>query len=200
MRPIFLFVVILLLTKFHGGDATPMANLIKKVRNQLSTFLTNAQIKQVINKVFDMAWDKKTVDQIKDEILPFGMKVVNTQQKTRALNSYNNMAKELGGSDKAEALLTILIQKLTAILNPYTIQLETVIKNQRSKGKAAAKKQTLKRANQIFVKKNIQIAIDEVKNSFSQQQCDVAFKYLAGSYLKLGQFKFKATPCKGIGT
>uniref|UniRef100_A0A914Z2U0 Uncharacterized protein n=1 Tax=Panagrolaimus superbus TaxID=310955 RepID=A0A914Z2U0_9BILA len=166
-----------------------------------------------------MAWNKKSVDQIKDEILPFGMKVINTQQKTRALNTYNNMAQEMGGSDKAEALLMVLIQKLTAIMNPYITQLETVIKKQQNKGiilfklkgsatfldepdfqvKTAAKKQTLKKANQIFVKKNIQTAIDEVKNSFSQQQCDVAFKYLAGTYLKLGKYKFKATPCKGTG-
>ena len=93
--------------------------------------------------------------------------------------------------------------------------MQTVIKNQRSKGnnsrlplslyvfgllgKATAKTQTLKKSVGFIVKANIQKAIDATKKSFTQKQCDVAFKYLAGTYLKLGQYKFKATPCTGTG-
>uniref|UniRef100_A0AC35F3B4 Uncharacterized protein n=1 Tax=Panagrolaimus sp. PS1159 TaxID=55785 RepID=A0AC35F3B4_9BILA len=70
----------------------------------------------------------------------------------------------------------------------------------KSKGKAAAKTAALKKGNGFLTKPNIQKAIDATKKAFTQQQCDVAFKYLAGTFIKLGSYNFKATPCTGTGS
>uniref|UniRef100_A0AC34EZ47 Uncharacterized protein n=1 Tax=Panagrolaimus sp. ES5 TaxID=591445 RepID=A0AC34EZ47_9BILA len=196
---IFLFGIILF-SAIQSDAATPMANIQNKVTNLLSTFLKKPQIQSLVNAVYDMAWDNKSVDQIKQEILPLAMKTVTTQQKTQVLNVYQKMANELGGSDKAEALLNVLINKLTTVLNPYITQTQTAIKNNRSKGKATAKTAALKKGNGFLTKPNIQKAVDATKKAFTQQQCDVAFKYLAGTFIKLGSYNFKATPCTGTGS
>jgi|UniRef100_A0AC35ESL5 hypothetical protein len=196
-----LFFVIIAFSAIQSGNAaTPMAAIQNKATNLLSTFLKKPQILSLVNAVFDMAYDGKTIDQIKTEILPLAMKTVTTQQKTQVLNVYQKMANELGGSDKAEALLNVLINKLSAVLQPYITQTQTAIKNNKAKGKAAAKTAALKKANGFLTKPNIQKAIDATKKAFTQQQCDVAFKYLAGTFIKLGSYNFKATPCTGTGS
>jgi hypothetical protein len=197
---VLFFVMIAFSAIQSGNAATPMAAIQNKVTNLLSTFLKKPQIQSLVNAVFDMAYDGKTIDQIKSEIIPLAMKTVTTQQKTQVLNVYQKMANELGGSDKAEALLNVLINKLSAVLQPYVTQTQTAIKNNKAKGKAAAKTAALKKGNGFLTKPNIQKAIDATKKAFTQQQCDVAFKYLAGTFIKLGSYNFKATPCTGTGS
>uniref|UniRef100_A0A914QU22 Uncharacterized protein n=1 Tax=Panagrolaimus davidi TaxID=227884 RepID=A0A914QU22_9BILA len=196
-----LFFVIIAFSAIQSGNAaTPMAAIQNKVTKLLSTFLKKPQIQSLVNAVFDMSYAGKTIDQIKTEILPLAMKTVTTQQKTQVLNVYQKMANELGGSDKAEALLNVLINKLSDVLQPYIKQTQTAITNNKAKGKAAAKTAALKKGNGFLTKPNIQKAIDATKKAFTQQQCDVAFKYLAGTFIKLGSYNFKATPCTGTGS
>ena len=197
---VLLFAVIALSAIQYSDAATPLGQIQTKVISLLSPFLKKPQIKSLIDAVFEMAWAGKSIDQIKTEVLPLAMKTVTTQQKTQALNVYQKMANELGGSDKAEALLNVLINKLSAVLDPYVKQTQQAITANKSKGKAAAKTAALKKGNGFLKKPNIQKAIDAVKKAFTQQQCDVAFKYLAGTFLKLGSYNFKATPCTGTGS
>lgn len=154
---------------------------------------------KVINNVFDLAWSGQTPDQIKTQLLSIGMATVNTQQKSQALKVYQELSTELGGSSEAEALLTTLINKLTAVLNPYIKKIQTTIKNKKSAGKAAAKTAVLKQGANFLTSANIQKAVNQIKAAFNQKQCDTAFKYLAPTYLKLGLYKFKASKCTGTG-
>uniref|UniRef100_A0AC34QCV2 Uncharacterized protein n=1 Tax=Panagrolaimus sp. JU765 TaxID=591449 RepID=A0AC34QCV2_9BILA len=199
MRLYIVIPAIFLIFSISGTVGDELDPVVNKITNLLSPFLTKAQLKTVLNKVFDLAWSGQTPEQIKSQILSIGMSTVNAQQKAKVMQVYQGISNELGGSAKAEALLNVLMNKLTAVLNPYINQMQTTIKNKKSAGKAAAKTAILKQGANFLTSANIQKAVNQVKAAFTQKQCDVAFKYLAPTYLKLGLYKFKSSKCTGTG-
>uniref|UniRef100_A0A914QJZ2 Uncharacterized protein n=1 Tax=Panagrolaimus davidi TaxID=227884 RepID=A0A914QJZ2_9BILA len=135
------------------------------------------------------------------DLISQGMNVLTNAQKAKVTGMYAKLSEELGGSAKAQTLLTTLMTEVGAFIKPFADKVTTVMNAQKKAGKPkdACKKAALVQSNKFITKANVQKAINNLKKKFSPAQCTVAFKYLAPTYVLLGKYSFLKPPCTGKG-
>uniref|UniRef100_A0AC34FR88 Uncharacterized protein n=1 Tax=Panagrolaimus sp. ES5 TaxID=591445 RepID=A0AC34FR88_9BILA len=177
-----------------SGAADPYAAAGKKIKTLISNFNTPAQIKTA-------RYNGRQPEDMQADLITQGMNVLTNTQKAKCTAMYAKLSEELGGSAKAQTLLTTLMSEIGTFIKPFVDKVNTVMTAQKKAGKAkeACKKAALVQSNKFLTKANVQKAINNLKKKFSPAQCQIAFKHLAPTYIMLGKYNFLKPPCTGKG-
>ncbi|KAE9549525.1 hypothetical protein FO519_007267 [Halicephalobus sp. NKZ332] len=197
-----LVLLCLLLPAAILGATSPKTKVCNNIKNYMTTYLDNSQCGMLVDKMGTNGANCITLSESATDLQNFVVqKVITAKQTSDLVNLTAVMSKDLGGMDKTTALLNILASETLKQCGPYEIEILNKIKAMKKSGKslAARKKQALTMLANMINPDVIGKSITAIKKRFTQDQCDVAFKYLPPKYFKLGLYSFKATPCTGIG-
>ncbi|KAH7706390.1 hypothetical protein AAVH_15020 [Aphelenchoides avenae] len=136
---------ILILSAFLVGIAAdlslaqvPRNTTINKYRNLISDFLTFAQVGKVVDGMALDMCNLKTVAEIGTHLRDTCLSSLSAGQLTEGTAVFNRIANDLGGEDKAMAVVNILFDVINNNFSPLIIQIEDTVKTMKANGRTQA--------------------------------------------------------------